>query len=59
MLASLGPTLPAVLIAEGAHHLDLRGADPRDPASVVAARQFEVATLQTWVAQARSRPTAP
>jgi hypothetical protein len=36
-MKSLSDTLPAVVIAEGAHHLDLRGSDPLDPPSVIAA----------------------
>ncbi len=31
----------ALLIPEGAHHLDLRGADPRDPPSVSKVRAIE------------------
>jgi hypothetical protein len=57
-MQSLSPTLPAVIIAEGAHHLDLRGADPRDPPSVIAARAAEIATLQKWIAELRAKPAA-
>ena len=38
-LKSQGATLPAVLIELGAHHLDLRSADPEDPECVKVARQ--------------------
>ena len=44
-LKSQGPTLPAVLIELGAHHLDLRSADPEDPECVKVARQQDSA----WV----------
>lgn len=49
-MATLAPTLPAVLVAEGAHHLDLRAANPLDPQSVLTARATEVATLKAWIA---------
>lgn len=38
-----------VTVADGAHHLDLRGTDPRDPASVTEARQKELAILKGWL----------
>jgi lysosomal Pro-X carboxypeptidase len=54
--ASLSATLPAVIIDQGAHHSDLGG--PMNPVpnaltdtpSLVAARQFEIDTLHSWVA---------
>jgi len=54
--ASLSATLPVVVIDQGAHHSDLGG--PMNPVpnpasdtpSLVAARQFEVDTLNEWVA---------
>ena len=37
------------VIAQGAHHLDLRGSDPQDPPSVVAVRQQEWLIIQKWI----------
>ena len=51
---SLSESLPAVLIDQGAHHSDLGGPMNPVPAatdtpSLVAARQFEIDTLNAWV----------
>jgi pimeloyl-ACP methyl ester carboxylesterase len=46
---TLNPTLIAIIIEKGAHHLDLRGPDPQDPPSVVYARQTEIALLRKWL----------
>lgn len=49
-LQSLSPDLPAVIIKDGAHHLDLRSANPQDPQSVIDARRSEVQFLKQWLA---------
>ena len=36
-------------VVGGAHHLDLRGAHPGDPPSVVAARKEEAAMLRQYL----------
>ena len=51
---TLSPSLPAVVIVGGAHHSDLGGPQnpvpsPNDSASLIAARQFEIDTLNTWL----------
>ncbi|XP_006823122.1 dipeptidyl peptidase 2-like, partial [Saccoglossus kowalevskii] len=51
VLSSLSDSLIAVLIDGGAHHLDLRGANPLDPQSVLNARQEEVKYIQKWIEQ--------
>jgi len=53
-LQDVSDTLVAVVIADGAHHLDLRGADPRDPQSVRAGRLKEVEHIIKWIDDARN-----
>lgn len=50
VLESLSDSLIAILIEDGAHHLDLRFSDPRDPPSVVAAREQEASIITGWLA---------
>lgn len=38
-------------IRGGAHHLDLRSPNPRDPQSVIFARAREEAMINQWIAQ--------
>lgn len=38
---TLKPSLPAVLIHNAAHHLDLRASNDQDPGDVIRARQSE------------------
>ena len=49
VLTSLSDSLVAVLIEDGAHHLDLRTPQPDDPDSVVAAREVEKMHIQKWI----------
>jgi len=51
ILDSLSDSLTAVIIPEGAHHLDLRSSNPKDPPSVVRARQEEISQIKKWIAQ--------
>jgi len=39
----------AVIIPEGAHHLDLRAANPADPVSVIQARKIERSWIAKWI----------
>ena len=43
----------ALIIPEGAHHLDLRGSQPADPVSVKTARKEERANIKMWIQQAQ------
>lgn len=36
-------------IAAGAHHVDLRGAHPDDPADITAARALERQIIRGWI----------
>ena len=49
VLESLSDSLVAILIPEGAHHLDLRAANPADPPYVRAAREQEQAFITSWL----------
>ena len=53
ILRNVGKSVIALIIPEGAHHLDLRGADPNDPQSVVKARELEQLAIKKWINQAR------
>jgi dipeptidyl-peptidase-2 len=49
VLESLSDSLVAVIIKDGAHHLDLRASNKDDPQSVITARKQEVALLHQWI----------
>ncbi len=60
---TLSPSLPAVIIDQGAHHSDLGGPynpvpSSLDTPSLVAARQFEIDTLNAWVKEANEERAA-
>jgi hypothetical protein len=38
-----------VIMPSGAHHLDLRGPDPADPADVTEAREYEEQVIRGWI----------
>ncbi|XP_073517804.1 lysosomal Pro-X carboxypeptidase [Phyllobates terribilis] len=46
---SLSDSLVAILITDGAHHLDLRSNNAFDPKSVIQARALEVAYMKKWI----------
>lgn len=52
---SLSPSLIAINIPDGAHHLDLRGSNEADPPSVIKARKQESEILAQWVKMARRK----
>lgn len=49
---NISDTVVAIIIEDGAHHLDLRAPDPRDPPSVTAARAQEAQHIQRWIQEA-------
>ncbi|KAJ8263385.1 hypothetical protein COCON_G00158420 [Conger conger] len=52
---TLSPSLIAINIAAGAHHLDLRGSNEADPPSVILARWMESGIIAQWVAMERRK----
>jgi len=54
-LESLSDSLVAVVIEEGAHHLDLRSQDPLDPLSVRVARYIETQVIIKWINEAKQK----
>lgn len=46
---SVSASLPAIIIDQGAHHLDLRFSSPADPQSVTVARKQEAEYLLKWM----------
>jgi len=52
-LTDLSPTLKAVIVADGAHHLDLRESNQLDPQSVIDARNQEVEIIRGWLKEVR------
>ena len=49
VLKDISDSLVAVIIPDGAHHYDLRGAQDGDTASVIVARQTELKYIQKWI----------
>lgn len=52
---SLSDSLVAILIPDGAHHLDLRSNSDFDPKSVIEARALEVAYMKKWIEEYRQQ----
>lgn len=53
---NISDSLVAIVIPDGAHHLDLRYNDAYDPASVLTARALEVQYFKEWITQAKEAP---
>ncbi|KAI5699321.1 hypothetical protein M8J75_001095 [Diaphorina citri] len=49
VLHNISSSVVAVVIPEGAHHLDLRAANKDDPESVIQARKYYERTFRKWI----------
>ncbi|XP_017889844.1 lysosomal Pro-X carboxypeptidase [Ceratina calcarata] len=49
VIRNLSASAVAIIIPEGAHHLDLRASNPSDPFSVVLARSFHRSFIKQWI----------
>lgn len=58
VLKSISDTLVAIVIPDGAHHLDLRAATPHDPPDVIEARIMEESYIQKWSSQLGAKAPA-
>ena len=55
MLRNLSDSLVAVIIPEGAHHIDLMFSNELDPPSVKQARAFQLDNIRKWIAEVDKR----
>ena len=46
---TLAPSLPSIIIPDGAHHLDLRSSNKNDPKDVIEAREMEKKIIRQWI----------
>lgn len=58
VLQNISESLVALIIPEGAHHLDLFFSTPEDPASVRRVRQSQLHYMKVWIAEAQLRKHA-
>ena len=59
VLQNISDTLVALVIPEGAHHIDLMFSNPLDPPSVIAARATQRAHMRNWIDERRARQQTP
>ncbi len=55
VLKNLSDSLVAVIIPEGAHHIDLMFSNELDPPSVKQARAFQLDNIRKWIAEVDER----
>ncbi|MBN3308859.1 PCP carboxypeptidase, partial [Amia calva] len=56
---NISKSVVAIMIPEGAHHLDLRYNNAYDPKSVLQARALEVKYMTEWIKEASENPKCP
>jgi len=49
VVTNLTSNMVAIMIDQGAHHLDLRSSNPADIPSVIQARLTEIEWINTWI----------
>ncbi|BDA40679.1 Lysosomal Pro-X carboxypeptidase [Coccomyxa sp. Obi] len=59
VLKNISDSLVAIVIPEGAHHLDFMFSHPLDPPSVLAARATQRHHMRRWIAQVAARHATP
>ena len=57
VLKNVSDSVVAVVLPNGAHHLDLMFSNPADPPDAVAARETERQHMRRWVARKRNTYT--
>ena len=57
VLYNVSETVESIIIASGAHHIDLMFSDPADKGypEIEEAREFERSRMRKWVAEAQER----
>lgn len=53
VLWNLSSSATAVIIPEGAHHIDLRESNPKDPYSAIQARKYHRYNIKMWIKEYR------
>lgn len=51
VLETISDTLVALIIPNGAHHLDLRASEDSDPPEVTSVREEEIKYMTNWISQ--------
>jgi hypothetical protein len=54
-LEDVSESIVAVIVEDGAHHLDLRSSNTQDPESVRVARYKEINEIIKWIDQAKQQ----
>ena len=49
VMHTVSPSLPAIIIPNGAHHVDLRFSNPADTSDIRAAREQELTIIRQWL----------